>query len=86
MASLVYILCAVTSAVCTALLTRSWLKTRSRLLLWSSLCFGLLMVSNVLLVIDLAFLPLTFDLTLVRTIPALLGTSLLLFGLIWELR
>lgn len=86
MASVVYILCAVTSAVCTALLTRSWWRTRTRLLLWSSLCFGLLMVSNILLVIDLAFLTKTMDLSLIRTIPALLGTSLLLFGLIWELR
>ncbi|MCC6797825.1 MAG: hypothetical protein IT366_22110 [Candidatus Hydrogenedentes bacterium] len=86
MGSVVYILCALTSAACAVLLTRGFLRTRERLLLWSSLCFILLAISNVLLVIDLALLPRTIDLSVIRTVPAFLGVCVLLFGLIWESR
>lgn len=86
MASTVYFLCALTSAICAGLLIRGWLATRDRLLLWSCLCFGFLMVSNMLLMIDLALLPITPDLSIIRTVAALIGVTLMLFGLIWELR
>jgi len=86
MASLVYILCAITSASCAVLLTRAFLRSRERLLLWSSLCFACLTISNVLLVIDLAILPTSINLSVIRTVPALVGVCILLFGLIWESR
>ncbi|HEV2062033.1 MAG TPA: DUF5985 family protein [Solirubrobacteraceae bacterium] len=83
MAEAVYVLCAVTSAGCALLLLRGWLRTRVRLLFWSSWCFALLTVNNVLLVVDLAILTGT-DLSIPRTASALAGLLLLLYGLIYD--
>lgn len=86
MAEAVYVLCAATSATCAALLLRGYRRQRTRLLLWSSLCFVLLALNNTLLFIDLIVVPDTVDLSLWRGATALAGVSLLLFGLIWESR
>ncbi|HEY6138785.1 MAG TPA: DUF5985 family protein [Thermoanaerobaculia bacterium] len=85
MATAVYILCILTSLVCAVLLVRGWLATRVRLLLWSALCFIGLALNNILLFVDVRVLPET-DLSVVRTLPALAGILLLLYGLIWETR
>lgn len=84
-AVLAYVLCALTSVVCAALLTRSYLATRLRLLLWSALCFIGLAVNNVLLLVDREVLP-DVDLSLLRDVSGLAAVSVLLFGLIWESR
>jgi hypothetical protein len=86
MAEAVYVLCAITSIVCAALLLRSWMKGRTRLLLWSSLCFIGLALNNLLLVVDLVLLPASIDLSLLRTSVAAVAGCILLFGLIWEAR
>jgi hypothetical protein len=83
--TIIYALCALTSIVCAWLLLRGYARTRFRLLLWSGLCFAGLAMNNILLFIDLRVLPET-DLSLVRTLPALLGVGLLLYGLLWEAR
>lgn len=83
MANLVYVLCAVTSIGCAALLVQGFLRTRSRLLLWSSFCFMGLVVSNLLLVLDRIFLP-EVDLYALRLATALVALSLLVYGLVWE--
>jgi heme/copper-type cytochrome/quinol oxidase subunit 4 len=83
--TIIYALCALTSIVCAWLLLRGYARTRFRLLLWSGLCFAGLALNNILLFIDLRVLPET-DLSLVRTLPALLGVGLLLYGLLWEAR
>lgn len=83
MANLVYALCALTSIVCAALLVQGFLRTRSRLLLWSSFCFMGLVVSNLLLVLDRIFLP-EVDLYALRLGTALVALSLLVYGLVWE--
>ena len=80
---LVFLLCALTSTACAVLLLRAWRRARQRLLLWSGLCFAGLALNNVLLVIDTRFTPAT-DLSAVRTLPALLGMALLLYGFIWD--
>lgn len=85
MATVVYVLCAVTSALCAGLLLRSWLVDRVRLLLWSALCFVGLAVNNLLLVLDQSLLP-DVDLQLLRDLSGLAAVSVLLFGLIWESR
>lgn len=85
MANAVYVLCMLTSAVCAVLLVRGYRATRVRLLLWSALCFAGLAINNVLLFVDVRVLPAT-DLSIVRTIPAIAGILLLLYGLIWETR
>lgn len=86
MASAVYLLCALTSAICAILLTRAWWRNREWLLLWSSLCFCTLMLSNILLLLDLTIFLNVVDLSNARAITAMVGPTLLLFGLIWEAR
>jgi hypothetical protein len=83
MAELTYLLCAATSILCAVLLLRGWLRSRSRLLMWSSLCFVGLAINNVLLFVDLVLLP-DVDLRLLRTGSALVSLVLLVIGLIWE--
>jgi hydrogenase/urease accessory protein HupE len=83
MAEIVYVLCTLTSALCAYLLVRSYLRTRSRLLLWSTLCFVGLAINGVLLLVDLVIVP-QVDLRILRTGSALAALGLLVFGLIWE--
>lgn len=85
MAEAVYALCAVTSVVCAALLGRAYARTRTRLLLWSTLCFAGLAINNVLLFVDLVLLP-DVDLRLIRIGSALIALGLLVYGLIRESR
>jgi len=82
-ASIVYVLCAIASGICTGLLWRGYRRSGARLLWWSTWCFAGLFVNNVLLVIDLRVL-MGVDLSVIRTLPALLGVACLLFGFIWE--
>jgi hypothetical protein len=86
MAEAVYLLCALASGFCALLLIRNYRATRTRLLLWSSLCFAGLALNNVLLVIDRVLLPPEVQLDLWRSIVALVAMLLLVFGLIWETR
>ena len=85
MATAVYTLCALTSLACAVLLLRGYLRSRARLLLWSGLCFAGLAANNVLLLIDKRVVP-TMDLSLWRSLPALAGVAVLLYGLVWETR
>jgi hypothetical protein len=79
----VYLLCFLTSASCSWLLGRSYRSSGVRLLLWSSICFGLLAVNNLALVFDMVILP-AVDLRLVRVLLALAGVLALLWGFVWE--
>lgn len=85
MAETVYLLCAGMSVTCAALLLRGYRRQRTRLLLWSSLCFVLLALNNTLLFVDLIVVT-SVDLSLWRGSTAVAGVSVLLFGLIWESR
>jgi hypothetical protein len=85
MATLVYALCALTSLACAVLLLRGYSASRARLLLWSGLCFAGLALNNILLLIDKRVVP-SMDLSLWRTLPAVAGVALLLYGLVWETR
>jgi hypothetical protein len=78
------VLCALTATLCAVLLLRGYARSRTRMLLWSALCFCGLAANNVLLVVDKATPQL--DLSLARSLPALLGMALLLYGLVWESR
>ena len=79
----VYVLCAITSAVCATLLIRSYKRTHVRLLLWSAICFVGLALNNVLLCVDLLVVP-TVDLSPWRSATALCGMVALVVGLVWE--
>jgi hypothetical protein len=85
MAEIVYLLCALTSLACTALLARAWRKSGSRLLMWSGLCFLLFTANNMVLFADRVIVP-DVDLALLRAATGAAGVAVLLFGLIWDAR
>jgi hypothetical protein len=85
MSGAVYLLYAATSLACAALLFRGYRRNGPRLLLWSSLCFLGLTLDNVFLFIDLFLLP-QIDLSTWRSLPAVIGLTALLYGLIWDAR
>jgi hypothetical protein len=82
--SLIYFLCLLASAVCAALLVRGYRRSRTKLLLFSALCFVFLALNNLLLVIDLLVFPTSIDLTAMRLVAVLAGLLTLLYGFIWE--
>lgn len=86
MPELVYVLCALTSIACAGLLLRSYRANKSRLLLWSTLCFVGLALNSILLFIDLVVVPYAVDLGYFRTGSAIAALGLLTIGLIWESR
>jgi len=84
-ASVVYILCALTSAACAIMLLRGYFRSRARFLLWSALCFIALFINNLLLMIDKLYIPerVAFPQAL-RGSVALIGLLLLIYGLIFD--
>ena len=89
MAEAVYILCAVTSLLCAGLLVRGYLRSRTRFLLWSSVCFAALAANNLLLLLDKVVLTeqrtfLGVDFALLRATAAALGLAMLMYGLVWD--
>jgi hypothetical protein len=80
----VYLLCLLTSIACAWLLVRSYLKRRTKLLLWSAACFIGLALNNFFVVADVVVFP-TFDLSLLRSLSSFLAVSVLIYGFIWEL-
>jgi len=83
-ATLVYLLCLLTSVACAWLLGRSYRQTGMRLLLWSSVCFVFLAANNLALVFDLVVWPNDVDLRLLRLVLALAAISSLIWGFIVE--
>jgi hypothetical protein len=83
MAEVVYVLCALTSALCAGLLLRGYRASKSSLLFWSALCFLGLTSNNVLLFVDLVLVP-DVDMRLWRSLPALASLLVLLYGLVME--
>jgi hypothetical protein len=79
----VYLLCLLTSSVCAALLTRAYLRDRSRLLLWTAASFVFLALNNLALVADMVIFP-AVDLWIWRQVAALIAMGVLLYGFIWE--
>lgn len=82
--ALVYVLCLLTSVACAVLLTRSFLRERSRHLAWIAGGFAALAANNLLLVADLVVFP-TVDLWIIRQVALAICVGVLLFGLIWEM-
>lgn len=81
MAEAVYLLCALTSLLCAALLFRSYRRSQLQLILWTSLCFMGFALNNILLFADFVIVPNT-DLNFWRHVTALGGVMILLYGLI----
>lgn len=83
MAESVYLICMLTSFVCAVLLVRGYMRNKSRLLLWSSACFVLLAMNNLLLLLDLIIFP-DHDLSVYRSATAFTALCLLVYGLLWN--
>lgn len=79
-----FLLAALTSFACMALLFRGYARTGVRLLLWSALCFIFLAANNVLLFVDTIIFPTQVDLRVIRLGAALVGIACLLYAFIWE--
>ncbi len=82
--SAVYLLCSLTSFVAMLLVYRSYLQSRTRLLLWTALAFVALAVNNLVLFVDIVMLP-EISLLMLRHLVSLLAVGLLLYGFVWEL-
>lgn len=83
-AEIVYLLCMLTSLVCAVLLLRGYLRSGTRLLMWSAICFACLCINNVMLFIDVIVLTTDVDLSVWRLVPAIIGVAVMCYGLIEE--
>lgn len=85
MNTLIYALCAAAALACAMLLAVGARRVRSRMLIWSAVCFGLLAAANVVLVLDFLVFP-GLALWPVRHGLSLLAVGSLIYGLIMEER
>lgn len=83
MRAALYILATLTTLLCAVMLLRAYMQTRTRLLLWSGLCFLGLTVNDILTYVDLIMNPLLDQYTY-RLTAAAISMTLLIYGLIWE--
>lgn len=83
MPALVYSLCVATSALCAALLLNAYLRSRTRLFLWTAIAFVLLAVNNAFVLGDMILFP-EIDLLPYRYVAALAAVCVLVYGFIWE--
>ena len=79
----VYFLCLVTSAICAALLLRSYRASRSKLLLYTAAGFGFLALNNLFLVGDMVVFP-NVNLWPWRQASSFAAVAVLLYGFIHE--
>ncbi|GAB1594972.1 DUF5985 family protein [Lysobacter claricitrinus] len=85
MNAIIYTLCALAALLCAVLLAQGARRSRSRMLVWSAVCFGLLTAANVVLVLDFLVFP-GVALWPVRQGLSLLAVGALIYGLIMEER
>jgi hypothetical protein len=83
MGGAVYILGSAVTLLCSVLLFQGYRRSRAKLLLWSSICFFGLAISNFLVFVDLVLFPET-DMYRWRLLTAAVAMLALLYGLIWE--
>lgn len=82
MPTVVYVLCALTSAFCALLLVRAYLRTRAHLLFWSAIAFVFLAINNALVFADMVIVGPTISLAPFRHAAALAAVSVMIFGCI----
>lgn len=83
MEGFVYILSTLTALACTFLLLRGYARSGTRLLLWCGIFFLAMSLENGILFYDRVIVP-EIDLAILRQCVVLLGVTLLLYGLIWD--
>lgn len=84
-AKTIYLLCAATSLLVAMMLMRQYVKSRTRLVLWSVICFAGLAVNSVLVYVDLVMYT-GVDLSVYRSAAGAFAMAVMLYGLIWETR
>jgi hypothetical protein len=84
MATFIYGLCALTSALCAWLLLQAYGRTSYRLLFWSGLFFAVSTINNMVLMVDKLIFPAEIDLSGPRYLIALIALGVLFRGLIFE--
>jgi hypothetical protein len=84
-AKTIYLLCAATSLLVAMMLMRQYLKSRTRLVLWSVISFAGLAVNSVLIYVDLVMYT-GVDLSVYRSAAGAVAMAVMLYGLIWETR
>lgn len=84
MEAAVYLLGTLVVLACGVLLARGYKQSGQRLLLWSSICFCGLALSNALTFLDLSILPLSIDLHMLRHGVTGISTLVLIYGLVWD--
>lgn len=82
-AGVVYIFAAITCLGCALLLVRGYMRSKMRLLFWSSFFFFALTVDNVIVFLDLVVFP-QVNFSFFRNSFTLGGLFLLIYGLIYE--
>lgn len=83
MPAIVYTLCFITSAICAGLLLRAYLRTRTRLLLWSATAFICLGINNFFVIADMIIFP-DANILPFRYAAGLAAVCVLIYGFIWE--
>ncbi|HVG53012.1 MAG TPA: DUF5985 family protein [Vicinamibacterales bacterium] len=81
----IFLACGATSLVVAAMLLRQYLRVRSRLLLWSVICFVGLAANNVLVYVDMVMFT-GVDLSLYRAVAGTIAVAIMVYGLVWETR
>jgi Family of unknown function (DUF5985) len=81
--AIIYLLCVITSLLCAYLLVRSYRRAKTRLLVWSALCFALLAINNLVLFVDVLLLP-DIDLSILQLLTSLSAVMVLLYAFVWE--
>ena len=84
-AKTIYLLCAATSLLVAMMLMRQYVKSRTRLVLWSVISFAGLAVNSVLVYVDLVMYT-GVDLSVYRSAAGAFAMVVMLYGLIWETR
>jgi hypothetical protein len=83
LSALTFVVCTVTSLTCAVLLSRAYRTTRTRLLLWSAICFFGLTANNAMVFVDLVVFP-EVSLVPMRSAIGLVSLLILIVGFIWE--
>jgi Family of unknown function (DUF5985) len=83
MPAIVYSLCFATSVICAALLMRAYLRTQTRLLLWSAIAFVCLAINNFFVLGDMVLFP-DVNMLAYRYAAAGAAVCVLIYGFIWE--
>jgi hypothetical protein len=84
-AKTIYLLSGAASLIVAFMLLRQYVRSRTRLLLWSLVCFTGLAVNNVLVYVDLVMYT-GVDLSLYRSAAGATAMTVMLYGLVWESR